>query len=428
MREEWNKIEFGTISDFKNGINFEKNQKGEIGIPTIDVKNMYTDSCYVNTADIYSVNKKIPQDYYLQNDDLLFVRSSLKEEGVGWTSLYKGEPNKITYCGFIIRARLFDEFKNKFDSKFLTYFFRTDLTRKELVSGSGRVAITNINQGLLSQIKIPVPSLPEQRKIAYVLSTVQKAIEQQDKLIRHTTELKKALMQKLFTEGAKGEKQKQTEIGLVPESWDVVELSEVCDRVSVNVQPNPNGEKPYVGLEHIVPGQIYLTSWGTESDVVSSKAQFRKGEILYGKLRPYLDKAALAHFDGMSSTDILIFTGKDDVQNEFLIHFFHTERLIDYAKSTTTGVQHPRTSWSTLKKLKLGLPSKTERKLIAQTLNLFEDKLSSLQKKKQTLTDLFKTLLHELMTGERRVHEIEFEALTKEYKIEEQPLSMAAEK
>lgn len=269
--------------------------------------------------------------------------------------------------------------------------------------------IPQLNKHNVAGVKFPLPPLPEQRKIAYVLSTVQKAIEQQDKLIRHTTELKKALMQKLFTEGTKGEKQKQTEIGLVPESWEVVELSDVCERVSENVQPNPNGENPYVGLEHIIPGQIYLTSWGRESDVVSSKAKFNKGEILYGKLRPYLDKAAIAHFDGMSSTDILIFTGKNDVQNEFLIHFFHIKRLIDFAKSTTTGVQHPRTSWSSLKKLKLGLPSKAERKLIAEALNLIEDKLLFLQKKKQTHTDLFKTLLRELMTGERRVHEIEFE-------------------
>jgi len=255
------------------------------------------------------------------------------------------------------------------------------------------------------------PPLPEQQKIAFVLSTVQKAIEAQDKLIKTTTELKKALMQKLFTEGTKGEKQKQTEIGLVPESWEVVELGDVCERVSVNVQPNPDGEKPYVGLEHITSGQIYLTNWGKESDVVSSKSEFKKGEILYGKLRPYLDKAAIAHFDGISSTDILIFKGKNQIKNDFLIHFFHSESLLDFAKSTTTGVQHPRTSWSSLKKLKLGLPSKSEREIIAQTLNLFEDKLTSLQKKKQTLSDLFKTLLHELMTGQRRVNELEFEGV-----------------
>ena len=288
--------------------------------------------------------------------------------------------------------------------------------------------IPQLNKHNVAGVNFPLPPLPEQRKIAYVLSTVQKAIEQQDKLIRHTTELKKALMQKLFTEGLRGEKQKQTEIGFIPESWEVIELGDICARVSVNVQPNPNGEKPYVGLEHIVPGQIYLTSRGKESDVVSSKAEFKKGEILYGKLRPYLDKAAIAHFDGISSTDILIFIGKNEVQNDFLIHFFHTESFIDFAKSTTTGVQHPRTSWSSLKKLKLALPPKSERKLIAQTLNLFEDKLSFLQKKKQTLSSLFKTLLHELMTGERRVNEIEFEASGKEYNIKEQPLILAAEK
>lgn len=73
-------------------------------------------------------------------------------------------------------------------------------------------------------------------------------------------------------------------------------------------------------------------------------------------------------------------------------------------------------------------PPIAEQKEIAKIFLSFNEKLSFLQKKKQTLTDLFKTLLHELMTGQRRVHEIEFETLTKAYKIKEQPLSMAAEK
>lgn len=279
----------------------------------------------------------------------------------------------------------------------------------------------NRHYKLLKEKIVLRPELPEQRKIAYVLSTVQKAIEQQDKLIRTTTELKKALMQKLFTEGigwlsGAETRQKQTEIGQVPEDWEVVELGEICERISINVQPNPNGNKPYVGLEHIFSGQIYLTDWGTEKEVVSSKAAFKKGYILYGKLRPYLDKAVIAPFDGISSTDILIFNGKNEVENDFLIHFFHTDRFIEFAKSTTSGVQHPRTSWNSLKKIKLGLPLKSERKFIAKTLNIIENKIQFHQKKKQTLTALFKTLLHELMTGQRRVHEIEFEALNNEVK------------
>ncbi|MDR4989126.1 MAG: restriction endonuclease subunit S [Bacteroidales bacterium] len=312
-----------------------------------------------------------------------------------------------------------------------TYFFLVYFNAGRFKTG---VSVPTLDRNSLNNVTVRIPPLPEQRKIAYILSTIQKAIEQQDKLIKTTIELKKALMQKLFTEGLYGEPQKETEIGLVPESWEVVELGDICERISISIQPNPNGDKLYVGLEHIIPGQIYLTDFGRESEVVSSKAAFKKGEILYGKLRPYLDKAVIAHFDGISSTDILIFTGKNDVENDFLIHFFHTEMLIDFAKSTTTGVQHPRTSWSSLKKLKLGLPSKAERRFIAKSLNLFENKLLFHQKKKQSLTALFKTLLHELMTGQRRVHKIDFWGLSeaespdKEYRIEEQPLSVAAEK
>lgn len=276
MIDDWKHIKFGKISDFKNGINFEKDQKGEIGVPTIDVKNMYTSSCYVNTRDLYSVNKTISKDYYLQNGDLLFVRSSLKEEGVGWTSLYNGEPNKITYCGFIIRARLFEAVKNDIDTNFLTYFFRTEISRKELVSGSGRVAITNINQGLLQEIKIPIPTITEQRKITYVLNTVQKAIEQQGKLIYTTMEIKKSLMQKLFTEGTKGEKQKQTEIGLVPKSWEIKKLGKVADVTSGGTPSRTekeywdNGTIPWVKTGEvnyciIEKAQEYITEKGLKN-------------------------------------------------------------------------------------------------------------------------------------------------------------------
>jgi len=269
----------------------------------------------------------------------------------------------------------------------------------------------NRHYKLLKEKYLNRPELLEQRKIAHVLSTVQKAIEQQDKVIRTTTELKKALMQKLFTEGTRGEPQRKTEIGLVPESWEVVELGDICKRISINVKPNKDGNTPYVGLEHIIPGRLRLYNWGYENEIVSSKSKFKKDEILYGKLRPYLDKAVIAPFEGICSTDILVFTGKNEIENEYLIHFFHTEKLVGYANSTTTGVQHPRTSWNNLKMIKISLPDKDERTEITKSLNSFENKIEILETKKQTLAALFKTLLNELMTGQRRVHELEFEKI-----------------
>ncbi len=80
----------------------------------------------------------------------------------------------------------------------------------------------NLSNTVLQRVPVAFPPLPEQKKIAHILSTVQRAIEAQERIIQTTTELKKALMHKLFTEGLRNEPQKQTEIGPVPESWEVV--------------------------------------------------------------------------------------------------------------------------------------------------------------------------------------------------------------
>lgn len=426
MREGWRIEVLDNIVDVKGGKRLPKGERLldlPTGLPYIRVTDF--ENYTVNTSNLKYIEPRIQErikNYIIKKEDVFI--------SIAGTIGFVGKiPDELDGANLTENAaRLIIKNKKLLDRDYLVFFLSANHNKEDLLSRMSKNAQPKLSLSNIKSFQLLLPPLPEQRKIAYILSTVQKAIEQQDQLIRTTIELKKALMQKLFTEGIKGEKQKQSEIGLLPESWEVVELGDVCERISVNVQPNPDGERPYVGLEHIVPGQIYLTSWGKESEVVSSKAAFKKGEILYGKLRPYLDKAVIAHFDGISSTDILIFTGRDNVENDFLIHFFHTERLIDFAKSTTTGVQHPRTSWSSLKKIKLGLPSNAERKLIAQTLNLFENKLSFHQKKKQALTDLFKTLLHELMTGQRRVHELKFAGLAKEYELKEQTLSLAAEK
>ena len=102
----------------------------------------------------------------------------------------------------------------------------------------------------LKEHKLPLPTLPEQRKIAAVLSTVQKAIEQQEQIIQTTTELKKTLMQKLFTEGLRGEKQKKTEIGLVPESWEVVPLGKLAMIERGKFSHRPRNEPRFYGGKH----------------------------------------------------------------------------------------------------------------------------------------------------------------------------------
>ncbi|MBD2667249.1 restriction endonuclease subunit S [Richelia sinica] len=162
LQKGWVWVKLGDICSFKNGINFQSSQKGEEGILTIDVLNMYSHSLLINTENLYRVNINLNDEYLLKSGDILFVRSSVKREGVGWASLFKPIKEDVTFCGFIIRARL--NTSNIFP-EFITYFFRSSLAREKIVAGSSQVTITNISQDVLRGFDIPLPPLPEQYRI-----------------------------------------------------------------------------------------------------------------------------------------------------------------------------------------------------------------------------------------------------------------------
>jgi len=197
--KSWEMVRLGEIARFKNGINFIKEQKGNKGILTIDVFNMYSENIYldIKETNLYRVNLKVNSDYLLRPGDILFVRSSLKREGVGWASLFNGYDEPVTFCGFIIRARLLD--KQEILPEFVTYFFRGDIARREFMAGSEQVAITNINQGRLKSFKIPLPPLPEQKQIAHILSVVDEKIEVEQKRKQVLKELFKTVLHKLMS-------------------------------------------------------------------------------------------------------------------------------------------------------------------------------------------------------------------------------------
>jgi len=192
----WNVTKLGDVAEFKNGINFSKERKGNNGILTVDVLNMYGNSIYIDFTNLYRVKISVEDEYLLNKGDILFVRSSLKREGAGWASLFNGWNEPVTFCGFIIRARLNNA---NILPEFLTYFLRSDFARKELVAGSGQVAITNITQGTLKRLKIPLPSLSEQRKIIDILSSAEDILrfkkQKKEKLVR----MKWRLMDLLLT-------------------------------------------------------------------------------------------------------------------------------------------------------------------------------------------------------------------------------------
>ena len=293
------------------------------------------------------------------------------------------------------------------DNLFLYYYL--DDEHKWPKSGSGQPFISI---GKAKEVPIPLPPLPEQRSIAHVLRTVQRAKEATEGVIATLKELKKSLMQHLFTYGPVPVTERErvplqeTEIGPLPAHWRVVRLGEVATLFTRGIDPANAGAKRYIGLEHIEPGNIRLQHWGKADDVRSLKTAFQQGDVLYGKLRPYLDKAVLAEWDGICSTDILVIKTQSSLLPEFLAYLVHTSQFIDYAISTTTGVNHPRTSWKALQKFSIPLPPLEEQREIARMLQAVDAKIAAEQARRAALEELFKSLLHELMSGRLRLPNI----------------------
>ncbi|MBW9264753.1 MAG: restriction endonuclease subunit S [Candidatus Thiodiazotropha sp. (ex. Lucinisca nassula)] len=184
----------------------------------------------------------------------------------------------------------------------------------------------------------------------------------------------------------------------LPPGWKNQQFGDVCDRVKDSYQPVDGGNTPYVGLDHLAQGFPAFVGRGKESEVKSSKTAFKVGDILFGKLRPYLRKGAQANFDGVCSTDILAFRAKATCESEFLKFVIHSDEFVAHAKSTTSGVQHPRTSWPSLREFRLSLPPLPEQKKIAHILSTVQRAIETQERIIQTTTELKKALMHKLFT------------------------------
>ena len=288
------------------------------------------------------------------------------------------------------------------DKLYLFYYLLLPDVRVSLAGKmQGTTGRQRLSKDALVNLQIPLPPLPEQRAIAHILQTIQEAKFTRQREIELEQERKAALMDVLFSHGTKGESRKQTEIDEIPESWEVVQLQEIANLRRENVKPEDNQSLNFVGLEHIDSGDSSLKRWGDASEMKSAKNHFYPDDVLYGKLRSYLDKAVIAEMEGICSTDILVFTANSKTVPRFLVYLLHTEAFVNHAVATSTGISPPRTSWDSLGKFTFALPSLREQRAIAAVFQAIDEKTAVLEQEVKHLDELFHAMLDELMTGQR---------------------------
>lgn len=160
---------------------------------------------------------------------------------------------------------------------------------------------------------------------------------------------------------------------------DAVRLSDLCDLVSEPIKPGNRPNGLYLGLEHLASGRLVRIGGGKASDMRSTTSAFQPGDVLYGKLRPYLDKAVLADEVGVCTTELLVLRAKATADPRFLAAVVHSPDFIEYAIAGTTGVQHPRTSWAHIREYDMPRFALGEQEEIADLLWLLHEGISRSQ-------------------------------------------------
>lgn len=130
-------------------------------------------------------------------------------------------------------------------------------------------------------------------------------------------------------------------------------ISELCDHIRIHVTPSDRPNDSCLDLAHVSPGRLTAEPGGRAAESRSVKYAYRSGDVLYGKLRPYLDKAVLATTDGLCTTELLVLRPKQRVSGRYLVCVLHAPSFVQHAVAGTTGAQHPRTSWSHIRNYRL---------------------------------------------------------------------------
>ena len=159
-----------------------------------------------------------------------------------------------------------------------------------------------------------------------------------------------------------------------------VRLSDLCELISEPVKPGARPDAIYLGLEHLASGRLVRLGGGKASEMRSNTSAFEPGDVLYGKLRPYLDKAVLADDAGVCTTELLVLRAKAGVDARFLATVVHSPSFLGYAVAGTTGVQHPRTSWAHIREFEAPAFELEEQERLANVLWLVHEAIMRSEK------------------------------------------------
>lgn len=301
------------------------------------------------------------------------------------------------------------------DPKYI-YYLLSCLGR---IRTSDKSAVPGVNRNELHEMAIPaIDDRKLQVAIRKVLEAIDKKIELNNRINAELEAMAKTLYDYWFVQfdfpgdSPQGQgKPYKTSGGKmvynptlkreIPEGWSVVPLKKLVHLVKGNVSPSEiDPSTPYVGLEHIQRKRLALEDWASSDTAESDKTVFEKGDILFGKIRPYFHKVTVAPFDGITSTDTLIFRPSSKNYFGVALEVIFSEEFVLLASQSSTGSKMPRADWNVLNKYPVAIPRESLLERFQVQIEKVLDHLNLTTLENRELRELRDWLLPMLMNGQ----------------------------
>jgi type I restriction enzyme, S subunit len=305
----------------------------------------------------------------------------------------------------------------KCDSQYLVYELQSEIIQRYIrVNGGTGSTVGNLRIPLIESMPVPFPPLPEQRSIAQALSDVDALIAALDKLIAKKCHLKTATMQQLLTGKMRlpgfgeGKGYKKTEIGNIPEDWELKQIDEIADVDPENLTAKTNAEYKfkYISLEDVDQGtlrghseQVFFMSPSRARRIV------RYDDVLLSTVRPNLKSHLIFKQhdkDWVCSTGFAVLRCKADLSiSEFLFAHLFGDNIEKQIETLIAGSNYPAISSGDVRKLKIPVPNVKEQKSIAQVLSNMDTEITALETRRAKTQAIKQGMMQELLTGRTRL-------------------------
>ena len=423
VKERWDRVILREICDSVN-YGYTASAKTEpIGPKFLRITDIVPNQIDWSSVPHCKINEKDIDKYRLEKGDIVIARTGAT---TGYAKRIRDDYTAV-FASYLVRIRV----NSKYDSQYVGFVIESDEYKQFIQLNLEGTAQPQANAQVLTSFPIPLPPLDTQRKIAALLSTLDDKIE----LNRQMNETLAAMVQAIFKSWfvnfdpvrAKMEGRMPTgmdaatatlfpsafqdsPLGKIPESWKVGTLGEIAKNVRHSVKAGEiDSDEFYIGLEHMPRRSIALSEWQTADGLGSNKYRFRKGEILFGKLRPYFHKVGVAPLDGVCSTDILVIQPIDSEWFGVVLGFVSSDEFIAYTNAYSTGTRMPRTNWKDMSMYEIVLPPIEVSQKYTEFIRPFIERIIENIHQSRTLSQIRDTLLPKLISGELDISNLDID-------------------